>query len=68
MRIGKPLMLTITPIGITLGFIEAWQFGRWLAALMLAMMLILGFATWQIVSRVRAEHRHNRTVSSTSHT
>ena len=55
MRIGKPLILTITPIGIVLGLYEAFRFGPGLFFLMVALMSFIGVAIFSIVRTVRRE-------------
>lgn len=55
MRIGKPLILTITPIGVALGLVEAYRFGSGLFFLMIAMMSFVGVAILSIVRTVRRE-------------
>ena len=55
MRIAKPLLLTMTPIGVAWGLIEAARFHWWLAVLMAALLSVVGLFVWQVVRRVRAE-------------
>lgn len=59
MRIAKPLLLVSTPVGVGLGFFEAWRVGWWLAALMAAMIGLLGFFSALTVRRIRAERRED---------
>lgn len=59
MRIAKPLLLVSTPVGVGLGFVEAWRVGWWLAALMAAMIGLLGFFSALTVRRIRAERRED---------
>ena len=57
MRIGKPLILTTTTIGIGLGLYEAWHFAGGLVFLMIALMGVIGVAIGSIVTTVRREKR-----------
>jgi hypothetical protein len=55
MKIAKPLLLTITPIGVVWGLVEAARFHWWLAVLMGVLVSIIGLFTWMTVRRIRAE-------------
>ena len=55
MRIAKPLLLVMTPIGVGWGLVEAWRFHWWLALLMAALVGIISLFTWFTVRRIRAE-------------
>jgi hypothetical protein len=55
MRIAKPLLLTLTPIGVGWGLIEAARFHWWLAALMGVLLGVISLFTWSVVRRIRAE-------------
>jgi len=55
MRIAKPLLLVITPIGVVWGVIEAWRFHWWLAVLMSALLSVISLFMWMTVKRIRAE-------------
>jgi hypothetical protein len=55
MRIAKPILLVMTPVGVTWGLIEAWRFHWWLAALMGALVGIMSLFAWMTVKRIRAE-------------
>lgn len=57
MRIAKPLLLVSTPVGVGLGFVEAWRVGWWLAALMAVMIGLLTLFSTLTVRRIRAERR-----------
>lgn len=57
MRIAKPILLVSTPIGVAWGLYEAWRVGRWLAALMVAMLTVLGAFSALTVRRILAERR-----------
>ena len=55
MRTAKPLLLTITPIGVGWGLVEAGRFHWWLAVLMAAMLAVVVTFTGLTVRRIRAE-------------
>ena len=57
MRIGKPLLLVITPVGVIGGLYEAWRLAGGLVLLMAALvgMMIAAFA--QLVLTIRREQR-----------
>lgn len=55
MRIAKPLILTMTPIGLVWGLIEAARFHWWLAVLMGALLSVISLFIWGVVRRIRAE-------------
>ena len=49
MRIAKPLLLVMTPIGVVWGLVEAWRFHWWLAVLM-GVLLVLGLFAFRSVT------------------
>jgi hypothetical protein len=55
MRIAKPLLLVMTPIGLGWGLVEAWRFHWWLAGLMFVLIGVIGLFTLMTVRRIRAE-------------
>jgi len=55
MRIAKPLMLVMTPIGLVWGLIEAARFHWWLAVLMGVLLGVIGLFIGSVVSRIRRE-------------
>jgi hypothetical protein len=55
MRIAKPVLLTITPIGVGWGLLEAWRFHWWLTVLMGTLLTVISLFMWSIVKRIRAE-------------
>jgi hypothetical protein len=55
MRIAKPLILTMTPIGVVWGLIEAARFHWWLAVLMGVLVGVISLFAWNVVRRIRAE-------------
>lgn len=57
MRIGKPLLITTTTIGIGLGLYEGYHFAGGLVVLMVAFMGLIGIAIGTVVATVRRERR-----------
>jgi hypothetical protein len=57
MRIGKPLILGTTTLGIGVGIYEAYHFAGGLVFLMIALMGVIGVAIGSIVVTVRRERR-----------
>ena len=57
MRIAKPLILTITPIGVVWGLVEAARFHWWLAVLMGVLVGVISLFMWMTVKRIRDERR-----------
>jgi len=55
MKIAKPLLLVMTPVGVVWGLVEAWRFHWWLALLMAVLLGIIGSFTWLTVRRIRSE-------------
>ena len=55
MRIAKPMLLVLTPIGVGWGLIEAARFHWWLAVLMGALVSVISLFMWMTVKRIRAE-------------
>ena len=64
MRIAKPLILTMTPIGLVWGLIEAARFHWWLAVLMGVLLGVIGLFVGSVVRRIRAERAAERSSSS----
>jgi hypothetical protein len=56
-RIAKPLLLIITPIGVAGGLYEAYRFAGGLAFLMLALLTVIGVAMLTVVHTIRKERR-----------
>jgi hypothetical protein len=59
MKIAKPLMLTITPIGVAIGVYEAWRLTGGLVLLVLVMLGGLGVAFASLIATIRREQRTN---------
>jgi hypothetical protein len=55
MRIAKPLLLTLTPIGVVWGLIEAARFHWWLAVLMGVLLGVISLFVWSVIRRIRQE-------------
>jgi hypothetical protein len=59
MKIGKPLLLVTTPIGVIGGLHEAWRLAGGLVFLMLAMLCVMGVAIASVVLTIRREKSCN---------
>jgi len=57
MRIGKPLLITTTTIGVALGLYEGYRFAGGLVVLMMALMGVIGVAIATVIATVRREKR-----------
>jgi hypothetical protein len=57
MRIAKPMLLILTPIGVAGGLYEAYKFGSGLAILMLALLTLISIAMATVVMTIRRERR-----------
>jgi len=55
MKIAKPMLLVLTPIGVVWGIIEASRFHWWLGVLMGALVTVISLFMWMTVKRIRAE-------------
>jgi predicted MFS family arabinose efflux permease len=56
-RIGKPLLLITTPIGLAIGLYEGWRLAGGLVFVMATFIAFLGFAFLTIVLTIRKERR-----------
>jgi hypothetical protein len=54
-KIAKPMLLVLTPIGVVWGVVEAARFHWWLAVLMGALVAVISLFTWMTVKRIRTE-------------
>jgi hypothetical protein len=54
-RIAKPLLLVMTPIGVAWGLVEAARFHWWLAVLMAALLTVVSLFVGSVVKRIRQE-------------
>ncbi|MEO8017773.1 MAG: hypothetical protein ABI769_08170 [Pseudomonadota bacterium] len=57
MKIAKPMLLVLTPIGVGFGLVEAWRFHWWLAVLMGALVSVISLFMWMTVKRIRDERK-----------
>lgn len=60
MKIGKPLLLITTPIGLVIGLYEGWRLAGGLVVVMAAFIGFLGFAFLTIVLTIRREREQER--------
>jgi hypothetical protein len=54
-RIAKPMLLVMTPIGVAWGLVEAWRFHWWLAVLMAVLVGVISLFTGMTLRRIRSE-------------
>lgn len=57
MRIAKPMLLILTPIGVAGGLYEAYKFAGGLAFLMAALLTVISVAMIQVVMTIRRERK-----------
>jgi hypothetical protein len=57
MRLGKPIILTTTTLGIAIGLYEGYRFAGGLVVLMMALMGVIAVAMGTVVATVRRERR-----------
>ncbi len=55
MKIAKPMLLILTPIGVAVGLYEAWRLAGGLAFLMGMMVLVIAFAMGTVIATIRRE-------------
>jgi len=55
MKIARPMLLVMTPVGVAWGLVEAARFHWWLAVLMGVLLTVIGLFTWMTVRRIRSE-------------
>jgi hypothetical protein len=60
MKIAKPVLLVLTPIGVVGGVYEAFQLAGGLAFLMIAMLLLISAAIGMVVMTIRKERAAER--------
>ncbi len=60
MRIGKPLLLIATPIGLAIGLYEGWRLAGGLVFIMAALMGVLGVAFLSVILTIRREREQER--------
>jgi hypothetical protein len=60
MRIGKPILLVTTPVGVAIGMHEAWRLGGGgLLLLITAMLVFFGVGIATVVATIRREKRED---------
>jgi hypothetical protein len=59
-RIAKPLLLVITPLGVAAGLYEAWRLAGGLVFLMVMMLTVVGAAIASVVFTIRREQAAER--------
>jgi hypothetical protein len=57
MRIGKPLLITTTAIGLPIGIYEGFRLARGFGVVMVMLIGLFGFAIFWTISIARAEER-----------
>ena len=57
MRIGKPLLIVTTPIGVAWGLYEGWRLAGGLVFLMFALLSLISVAMISVVRTIRREQR-----------
>lgn len=55
MKIAKPLLLVITPLGLAVGLYEGWRLAGGLVFIMAALIGVIGVAMGSIVLTIRRE-------------
>jgi hypothetical protein len=60
MKIAKPLMIWMTPLGVIGGIYHAYEFAGGLAFLMTALVAVIGAAVAMLVNTIRREREENR--------
>lgn len=60
MKIGKPLLLVITPLGVAGGLYEAYRLAGGLVVLMAALVALLCAASAQVILTIRREQQDER--------
>lgn len=57
MRIAKPLLLVLTPIGVVGGLLEAYRLAGGMVVIMIMMLLVVGTGIGSVVFTIRRERR-----------
>jgi hypothetical protein len=60
MRIAKPLLLIITPLGVLEGFYECYKLAGGLLVLMVAMVGVMVAALGTVIATIRREERDSK--------
>lgn len=66
MKIGKPLMIGTTALGVGLGLYEGYRFAGGLVVLMFALMSLIGVAMGTLIATVRREKRQEEAARAAS--
>ncbi len=65
MKIAKPLLLVITPLGVLDGFYECYRLAGGLLFLMVAMVGVMVVAFGTVVATIRREERASKAARGT---
>jgi putative exporter of polyketide antibiotics len=60
MRIAKPLLLIVTPLGVAAGLYEAYRLAGGLVVLMVMMLTVVTVAIASVVTTIRREREEER--------
>ena len=60
MRIAKPLLLILTPLGVAFGLYEAWRLAGGLVFIMAALLGVMGVALGSVIMTIRREQAAER--------
>lgn len=60
MRIAKPLLLVVTPLGVAAGLYEAYRLAGGLVFLMVMMLVVMSAAIGTVVFTIRREKAEQR--------
>jgi hypothetical protein len=60
MKIAKPLLLVITPLGLAVGLYEGWRLAGGLVLIMAALIGVIGVAMGSVVLTIRREKRQDK--------
>jgi hypothetical protein len=63
MRIAKPLLLIVTPLGVAVGLYEAWRVAGGLVFIMAALLGVMGAALGSVIMTIRREQAAERAAS-----
>ena len=64
MRIAKPILFVVTPLGVLIGLEEAYRLAGGLVVLLAALIGVFGIAMATVVSTARREAREARATSN----
>ena len=66
MRIAKPLLLVVTPLGVAIGLYEAYRLAGGLVFLMIMMLTVVTTGIASVVLTIRRERAEERNSSAAS--